>query len=57
MMPELMSYIERADHPECHAQLVELANNDDTDHVLETIELIKTDIVQKCFTDNIKTEV
>ena len=57
MMPKLLSYIERSDHPECHAQLVELADNDDTEHVLETIELIKTDIVQKCFTDYIKTEV
>ena len=57
MMPELMQNIERADHPECHAQLVELADNDDTEHVLETIELTKTNIVQNCFTDYIKTEV
>ena len=50
MMPELLSYTERSD-PECHAQLVELADNDDTEHILETIELIKTDAVKKCFTD------
>ena len=57
MMPELLSYIQRADPPECHVQLVELADNDDTEHVLETIELTKTNIVQNCFTDYIKTEV
>ena len=56
MMPELLSYTSRSD-PECHAQLVELADNDDTEHILETIELIKTDAVKKCFTDYIKTEV
>ena len=41
MMPELLSYTERAD-PECHAQLVELADKDDTEHVLDAVELIKT---------------
>ena len=56
MMPELLSYTERSDS-ECHAQLVELADNDDTEHIIETIELIKTDAVKKCFTDYIKTEV